>query len=49
MRLMAYLLLEHVDKGCCIGIIDGILIYSKNEEDHDGSYGHNLQGRLSAP
>ena len=35
MRLMADLLLEHIDKGYCIVFIDDILIFSRNDEDHE--------------
>ena len=35
MRLMADLLIEHTDKGYCIVFIDDILIYSRNDEDHE--------------
>ena len=35
MRLMADLLVEHIDKGCCIVFIDDIFAYSRNDEDHE--------------
>ena len=39
MRLMANQLLEHIDKGCYIVFIDNILIFSKNDEDHERHVG----------
>lgn len=35
MRLMADLLFEHIDKGCCIVFIDDILVFSRDDEDHE--------------